>query len=120
MAKELIGQLTAGKAKFAIVVSRFNEFITGKLLSGAIDSLGDRSEVSAAMRDAFLAEFSYRAHRPRMVELFESLAESPAPISPPVRQLLDTTEELYGAGPGTDSATPAVVRHRQSFEGLLG
>jgi len=39
MAKELIGQLTAGKAKFAIVVSRFNEFITGKLLSGAIDSL---------------------------------------------------------------------------------
>lgn len=83
-------------------------------LTGAIDSLGDRSEVSAAMRDAFLAEFSYRAHRPRMVELFESLAESPAPISPPVRQLLDTTEELYGAGPGTDSATPAVVRHRRT------
>lgn len=39
MIKEIKGQLEAGKAKYAIVVSRFNEFITGKLLSGAIDSL---------------------------------------------------------------------------------
>ncbi len=39
MINEIKGQLEAGKAKYAIVVSRFNEFITSKLLSGAIDSL---------------------------------------------------------------------------------
>lgn len=39
MIKEIAGQLTAGSGKYAIVVSRFNEFITGKLLEGAIDSL---------------------------------------------------------------------------------
>ena len=39
MVTELKGQLTAGKGNYAIVVSRFNEFITGKLLAGAIDTL---------------------------------------------------------------------------------
>ena len=39
MIKEIKGQLEAGKANYAIVVSRFNEFITSKLLSGAIDCL---------------------------------------------------------------------------------
>jgi len=39
MVKEIKGQLAAGKANYAVVVSRFNEFITGKLLSGAIDCL---------------------------------------------------------------------------------
>jgi len=39
MIKEVKGQLTAGKANYAIVVSRFNEFITGKLLAGATDCL---------------------------------------------------------------------------------
>jgi 6,7-dimethyl-8-ribityllumazine synthase len=39
MVKEIKGQLTAGKGKYAIVVSRFNEFITSKLLSGALDCL---------------------------------------------------------------------------------
>ncbi|OQA01321.1 MAG: 6,7-dimethyl-8-ribityllumazine synthase [Planctomycetes bacterium ADurb.Bin401] len=39
MIKQIQGQLSAGNAKFAIVVSRFNEFITSKLLAGAIDSL---------------------------------------------------------------------------------
>lgn len=34
------GKLVApAKAKFAIVVSRFNEFVTSKLLSGALDTL---------------------------------------------------------------------------------
>jgi 6,7-dimethyl-8-ribityllumazine synthase len=33
------GQLNAKSLKIAIVVSRFNEFITSKLLSGAIDAL---------------------------------------------------------------------------------
>jgi len=37
--KEIKGQVTAGAGAYAIVVSRFNEFITGKLLAGAIDSL---------------------------------------------------------------------------------
>ena len=39
MIKEVKGELTAGKGNYAIVVSRFNEFITAKLLSGAIDCL---------------------------------------------------------------------------------
>jgi len=39
MIKEIKGQLTAGKGSYAIVVSRFNEFITAKLLAGAIDCL---------------------------------------------------------------------------------
>ncbi|MCE5184777.1 MAG: 6,7-dimethyl-8-ribityllumazine synthase [Planctomycetaceae bacterium] len=39
MVQELKGQLTAGSHKYAIVVSRFNEFITSKLLGGAIDCL---------------------------------------------------------------------------------
>jgi len=39
MVKEIKGQVTAGKGSYAIVVSRFNEFITSKLLAGAIDCL---------------------------------------------------------------------------------
>lgn len=33
------GKLTAEGLKFAIVVSRFNDFLTGKLLEGAVDCL---------------------------------------------------------------------------------
>ncbi len=33
------GELNASGKKFAIVISRFNEFITGKLLDGALDCL---------------------------------------------------------------------------------
>ncbi|MFO7910414.1 MAG: 6,7-dimethyl-8-ribityllumazine synthase [Halomonas sp.] len=37
--QEFQGQLVApGEARFAVVVSRFNEFITGKLLTGAMDA----------------------------------------------------------------------------------
>ncbi len=39
MPRELHGQLTVDEQQFAIVISRFNEFITGKLLTGAIDTL---------------------------------------------------------------------------------
>jgi len=37
--KTIEGNLDASGLKVAIVVSRFNEFITGKLLSGAVDCL---------------------------------------------------------------------------------
>ncbi|MHC4637070.1 MAG: 6,7-dimethyl-8-ribityllumazine synthase [Planctomycetota bacterium] len=37
--KEVKGQITAGKGRYSIVVSRFNDFITSKLLAGAIDCL---------------------------------------------------------------------------------
>ncbi len=36
------GDLTAGQGRFAIVVSRFNPTITGRLLDGAIDTLTAR------------------------------------------------------------------------------
>ena len=39
MIQEIKGQIAAGKGKYAIVVSRFNEFITSKLVGGAIDCL---------------------------------------------------------------------------------
>jgi 6,7-dimethyl-8-ribityllumazine synthase len=39
MIHEIKGHLTAGKYQYAIVVSRFNEFITSKLLGGAVDCL---------------------------------------------------------------------------------
>jgi 6,7-dimethyl-8-ribityllumazine synthase len=39
MVKHFEGNLLAGGYKFGIVVSRFNEFITAKLLSGALDAL---------------------------------------------------------------------------------
>ncbi len=39
MAKVIQGMLNAKGKKFAIVVSRFNEFISNKLLSGAIDCI---------------------------------------------------------------------------------
>lgn len=39
MVKVLEGNLIADKLKVGIVVGRFNEFITGKLLGGALDAL---------------------------------------------------------------------------------
>ena len=39
MANILEGNLTAEGLKFGIVVARFNEFITTKLLGGALDTL---------------------------------------------------------------------------------
>jgi len=37
--KKYEGELQAKGLKFAIIISRFNDFITGKLLDGAIDAL---------------------------------------------------------------------------------
>ncbi|HDH05279.1 MAG TPA: 6,7-dimethyl-8-ribityllumazine synthase [Nitrospirae bacterium] len=37
--KKYEGDLQAKGLKFAIIISRFNEFITGKLLDGAVDAL---------------------------------------------------------------------------------
>ncbi|MDD3776077.1 MAG: 6,7-dimethyl-8-ribityllumazine synthase [Actinomycetota bacterium] len=37
--KKIEGNLDAGKLKVAIIASRFNEFITSKLLDGAVDCL---------------------------------------------------------------------------------
>lgn len=39
MPKVIEGKLVSAKKKYAIVVSRFNEFITNKLLGGALDAL---------------------------------------------------------------------------------
>lgn len=39
MIKTIEGKLTVENEKFCIIVSRFNEFISSKLLSGAIDEL---------------------------------------------------------------------------------
>lgn len=39
MVKTIEGKLTVENEKFCIIVSRFNEFISSKLLSGAVDEL---------------------------------------------------------------------------------
>jgi len=39
MANVYQGQMVAGKHRFGIIVSRFNEFITSKLLAGCLDAL---------------------------------------------------------------------------------
>lgn len=39
MPKQIVGKLVAKGMKFALVASRFNEFITSKLVSGAIDTI---------------------------------------------------------------------------------
>jgi 6,7-dimethyl-8-ribityllumazine synthase len=39
MVNQIKGRIAAGKGKYAIVVSRFNDFITSKLVEGAIDCL---------------------------------------------------------------------------------
>lgn len=39
MVKTIEGKLTTKNEKFCIIVSRFNEFISSKLLSGAVDEL---------------------------------------------------------------------------------
>jgi len=50
--RTLEGELNAGGASFAVVVSRFNGFITDRLLEGAIDAIrrtgGDVSKVDVA------------------------------------------------------------------------
>lgn len=52
MGKVFEGHLSAGGLRFGIVVSRFNEFITGKLLAGAQDAIrrhgGDEAQVDVA------------------------------------------------------------------------
>lgn len=52
MPTELIGQLTATDMTFAIVVSRFNDLITRRLLDGAIDTIvrhgGNSDKVTVA------------------------------------------------------------------------
>ncbi len=52
MANILEGNLTADGLKFGIVVARFNEFITSKLLGGALDTIrrhgGNEDEVDVA------------------------------------------------------------------------
>ena len=52
MAKIIEGSLIAKGKKFGIVVARFNEFISGKLLEGALDALTrhgvDKDEITVA------------------------------------------------------------------------
>ncbi len=65
------GKLVApAKAKFAIVVSRFNEFVTNKLLGGAMDALG-RHGANEANIDVFWSPGAFE-----IPVLTQKLAES--------------------------------------------
>ena len=50
MSKVFEGQLSAAGLRFAIIVSRFNSFITERLLGGAMDAL-TRAGASADLID---------------------------------------------------------------------
>jgi 6,7-dimethyl-8-ribityllumazine synthase len=72
MSKVFEGQLTAAGLRFAIVVSRFNSFITERLLSGAMDALSrtgadtaqiDTVKVPGAWEIPLVAAELARAHR---------------------------------------------------------
>ena len=57
--KEYKGELVApARAKFAVLVSRFNEFVTSKLLSGCLDAL-ERHGVDAANVDVVWSPGSF-------------------------------------------------------------
>lgn len=47
--KEISGQLNAADAKFAIVISRFNSFLTTQLLKGAVDCIVRHGGSEAAL-----------------------------------------------------------------------
>jgi len=58
MANVYQGQLVAGKHRFGVVVSRFNEFITSKLLGGCLDAL-ERHGADPAAVDVVWAPGSF-------------------------------------------------------------
>ena len=47
--KPLEGQLDATNLRFGLVVSKFNEFVTDRLLAGALDTLGKAGAADAAI-----------------------------------------------------------------------
>jgi len=54
MAKTYEGKLTAAGLSFALVVSRFNEFITRRLLGGAMDALQRHGAAEAEIETAWV------------------------------------------------------------------
>lgn len=58
MGKTYAGKLIARELKFAIVVSRFNEFISKKLLDGAVDTL-ERHDAEKEKIDIFWVPGSF-------------------------------------------------------------
>jgi 6,7-dimethyl-8-ribityllumazine synthase len=66
MVKEIGGELNAAGKKFAIVVSRFNDFVTARLKDGAIDCLtrhGAKSDDIAVIWVPGTFEIPYAANR---------------------------------------------------------
>ena len=63
--KTLEGQLKADNLKFGIVVGRFNEFISSKLLSGSIDCLvrhgADNEDITVAISTRFVFPFTFKS-----------------------------------------------------------
>ena len=55
MARVLEGQLSAAGLRFAIIVSRFNSFITERLLGGAMDALTRSGAVDVIVLDSVAA-----------------------------------------------------------------
>ena len=66
------GKIVAQGMKFAIVASRFNDFISSKLVEGALDALGEiakRAGASGGKGLAFLMERSSSPSRARLQKL---------------------------------------------------
>jgi len=76
MAKQYEGHLNATGLKFGIVVSRFNDFITEKLLSGALDALkrsGAKDEDITILRVPGSFEIPFVAKKMAQSKLYDSV-----------------------------------------------
>ena len=63
MLKQFEGHLHAEGFRFGLIVSRFNEFISGKLLTGALDALKRHEAMEETLRSSGcreLLKFPYR------------------------------------------------------------
>lgn len=74
--KEFNGELTAKGYKFGIVVSRFNDFITQKLLEGAMDAIirsGGRAEDVEVLRTPGAFEIPLAAKRMAQANRYQAI-----------------------------------------------
>ena len=76
MVKIIEGQLDAKDIKFGIVISRFNDFITGQLLKGALDALlrhGGSENNTTVVKVPGCFEVPYAAARMAKSKNYESI-----------------------------------------------
>ncbi len=109
MVKVIEGKLDAHKMKFGIIVSRFNSFITEKLLEGAIDALkrhGGEEQNIDVVRVPGSFEIPFFAHKMAASGKYDALICLGAVIRG------DTPHFEYIAGEVSRGISSAMLEHR--------